>query len=79
MESESLDHTMQWLYKVPHDLLPIHITLPAGQLDGVLQWCNDNIHNKFRIRQGSYHDESFDHTFYFSSEMDRMLFSLRWL
>lgn len=67
------------LFKVPQGMISVEVTLPYGQLSTTLLWCKNNLVGDYKTKQGTFRDGSFNHTFYFSNEIDRMIFSLRWL
>ena len=55
------------------------IELQYGQLDFVLQWCQQNLEYDYRIVQGSFSlNAGTEYKFYFKNSEDCVLFSLKW-
>ena len=55
------------------------IELMYGQLDFVLQWCQQTLEHDYRIVQGSFRlNAGTEYKFYFKNSEDCVLFSLKW-
>lgn len=55
------------------------IHLQYGQLDFVLQWCQQTLTHDYRIVQGSFNlNTATEYKFYFKNGEDCVLFSLKW-